>query len=36
MEASSAMITSLCWVSRGHARNVVEEYNPTKEELAEY
>lgn len=36
MDNTSPIITSLCWVSRGFAKNVVEEYNPTKEELEEY
>ncbi len=31
--ADSAIITSLCWVSRGYANAVMEEYEPTKEEL---
>lgn len=27
--AEGTMITSLCWVSKGYAKNIVEEYNPT-------
>jgi hypothetical protein len=34
--AEGAIITSLCWVSRGFAKNVVEDYNPTKKEVEEY
>lgn len=31
--ADSAIITSLCWVSRGFAKAVVDEYEPTAKEL---
>ncbi len=34
--AESTIITSLCWVSRGYASQVVEEYEPSKEELKAY
>ena len=32
----STIITSLCWVSRGFANQVVEEYEPNPEELREF
>jgi hypothetical protein len=32
----SAIITSLCWVSRGYAKAVLEEYEPSKKELETY
>jgi len=31
--AEGAMITSLCWIRKGYARNVVEDYQVSKEEL---
>jgi len=34
--AESAMITSLCWVSRGYAKAVIDEYEPSKKELAAF
>jgi hypothetical protein len=34
--AEGSIITSLCWVSRGFAKNIVEDYNPTKAEIEEY
>jgi len=30
--ADSAIITSLCWVSRGYAKAIVDEYEPTDKE----
>lgn len=36
MASDSAIITSLCWVSRGYANQVVEEYEPNPEELKMY
>jgi len=32
----STIITSLCWVSRGYAKTVVEEYEPNPEEVRTY
>jgi hypothetical protein len=32
----AAIITALCWVSRGYATAMVEEYEPTKEEVEQY
>ena len=31
--ADSTIITSLCWVSRGFAKQVVEEYEPNPEDM---
>jgi hypothetical protein len=32
----TTIITSLCWVSRGFAKQIVEEYEPNPEELRAY
>ena len=34
--ASQAIITSLCWVSRGYAKATLEEYEPSKENLMSF
>jgi len=34
--AESTIITSLCWVSRGYAKQIVEEYEPNPEDLKQY
>lgn len=36
MASETAIITSLCWVSRGYASAIVEEYEPTKQEIEQY
>ena len=34
--SDSTIITSLCWVSRGFAKQLVEEYEPNPEDLKAY
>ena len=34
--ADSAIITSLCWISRGYAKAVIDEYEPTDQEQKIY
>lgn len=36
MASESTIITSLCWVSRGYAKTIVEEYEPNAEDLKVY
>ncbi len=31
--ADSSIITSLCWVQRGYAKAVIDDYEPTKKEI---
>lgn len=34
--SEGTIVTSLCWISRGYAKNVVEDYKPTKKEIEAY
>ena len=36
MASDSTIITSLIWVSRGYAKQVIEEYEPDQEDLKVY
>jgi hypothetical protein len=35
-KGSSAIISSLCWVRRGYAKALLEEYEPTEEEMSKH
>lgn len=36
MASDSTIITSICWVSRGFAKQVLDDYEPNPEELRAY
>lgn len=36
MASDSTIITSICWVSRGFAKQVLDDYEPKAEELRAY
>lgn len=35
-QKGNAIISSLCWIKRGHAKAMLEEYEPSEEELKKH